>query len=171
MLLKYNLNEQDYIEYSLFKAINDPAWNKRKKINTIAGAFLIICALILFFAETYVAAIAFTLIAASFFFSSSQRWISRLAKKNIKKLLLDEKNKGLFNERTFELKENGFELTTGTRKSMLSYAEITKVYLDDKFVYIDLNLLDSTIIPVRTFQTENEKIDFVNFLKTKAKIL
>ncbi len=75
-------------------------------------------------------------------------------------------------ERTVEINENHLTVTKPTRTTSYKFNEIKEVTLvNDYFVFVKFNLGDSLLIPKYAFLNDTEMIDFINQIKTNAKIL
>lgn len=93
---------------------------------------------------------------------------------NIPKLLKNKYIKSIDSdeERTIEISKDSLIISNPSRSTSYNYSDIKSVdYVDDYFVLIKFNLGDSSLIPVSAFSNNTEMIDFVNKIKTNAKIL
>ena len=167
MQITYKLTEEDLGKYisTDFKAKEKPI---SKIISTIAVIILVLIVLMALIAKEYFIAICIFLLLIAIYVAD--KYVpKRLKKKYIKKL----KETSTINElRTIELKEDEIVVSLPSRTSIYKYSEITSVNLvNNYFVLIEFNLGDSIAIPGSAFSNNTDKIDFINRIKTNAKIL
>jgi len=127
------------------------------------GFILIIILLMALIAKDYSFAISIIIfLGIIYFILQSPKF---LKKKQLNKI--DTKD-----ERTIEINENHLTVTKPTRITSYKFNEIKEVTLvNDYFVFVKFNLGDSLLIPKYAFLNDTEMIDFINQIKTNAKIL
>lgn len=166
MLITYKITEEDKKRYISSNLIT----NKSKMLNII----FLLCFLILF-SITLLA-----LIAKDYFFAFSVFAVSmvllilvRNAPKFQKKKYISslEKNSYLNETRTVRIDENHLMVGTSSRTTCYKFLDIKKVESDGYFVVITFRAGDSVAIPGSAFSNYEERIDFLNLIRTKAKII
>lgn len=167
MQISYKLTEEDLKKY-ISTNFNPKKRTILKIISTIGVVVLIIIVLMALISQDYFFATCITLFLIVIY-TLDKFAPKHLKKKYIKKL----KETSAINElRTIELKDDEIVVSSPSRTSIYKYSEITSVNLvNNYFVLIKFNLGDSIAIPGSAFSDNTEKIDFINRIKTNAKIL
>ncbi len=179
MELKYNLKEQDYVDFNVYRITTAEA--NRKSI--LMNRFLMPCIFLV---------IACIFLVVSFFkpdASSTSRWLPfgvfgtfaliwiyayprRLktrVKKQVKDLMNIEKNKGFVGEQTLKILKTGIMVTNGSGESKLSWKGILHIAETRKQIFIFDSAISSYIVPLNAFKTDEEKQEFLDLLRAKSK--
>ncbi len=165
MEINYSLTETDYKKYisSDFNLISTKKRTLIRAINVIT-VFLILISL--FFRD-----LTFTLALAVIFafFIYLQVFQPRLMKIQLIKKL----NKAnLLGVKTIRLDDEKMHIIDKLSTSAHLYSSIEKIaIIEDAFVLILFKTQNSFVVPISAFKDHNEKVDFINKIKSLAKIL
>ena len=162
MKITYTLTDEDLQKYTTTDFVNK---NKiaPKTLIFIGSFILIIILLIAIIAKdySYVVSIALFFMILYFILQSPKFF----KKKYLKALNTDE-------ERIVEIGDKDLMVINSTRSTSYKFSEIKEVnFVNEYFVFVKFNPGDSLIIPKTAFSNNEEIIDFINKIKTKARIL
>lgn len=162
MKITYSITEEDLKKYvsSDFSAKNKTI----PKLLLFIGGFALIAILLLaLIAKDYSFAIPITVFLVVIYFILKSPKL--LKKKYLSRINTED-------ERIIEINENHLTVTNPTRTTSYKFNEIKEVaFINDYFVFIKFNPGDSLLIPKSAFSNDTEMIDFINQIKTNAKIL
>ena len=172
-MFKFNitLTDDDYFEYNKYTFLNSPTGKKslfRQRLQLpIMSAF----ALIIFFIAKADSTLIITeaiflaiisilgIIFSKFFFLKRMRR-SFNKRKKLEKLPFDEDSTLLF--------ENEAIISTTAESEMTTkYSRLERIIESDKAVYLYVDSVRAYIIPLRTFSSDVDKQQFINFIKSK----
>ncbi len=167
MQVSYRFTKDDIDNYL---STNFPLKKKRiSNIIFIIGiTFLVITDLMFLIIKDYSYTLFFT------FFIILLLALNKYIPKHMKKKYINKlKSTGLIEElTTIELKEDEITISSPSSTSTFKYSVIEKVSLiKNYFVLIEFKSGENIVIPGSAFSSNTEIIDFINQIKTKAKIL
>lgn len=162
MKITYTLTDEDLQKYTTTDFINS---NKIiPKILIFVGSFVLIVILLMaIIAKDYSFIIPITIVFMLLHvILKSPKFFK---KKYLKTINTNEK-------RIVEIGDNDLIVTNSTRSTYYKFSEIKEVsFVNDYFVFIKFYQGDSLIIPRTAFSDNEELIDFINKIKSNAKIL
>lgn len=165
MQVDYKFTEEDQRKYLSTNFNNNPKF----KIIPILAIILLSVSLILsftlddFFYTIVLLAILFLVI---FFYYINPRIIKNKYIKNLKSSGVLDENK------TIEVSEYELKISSQSRTTAYQYSDITSIsIINDYFIHVNFSLGDSIIVPKTAFSTNTEMIDFINKIKSNAKII
>lgn len=96
-----------------------------------------------------------------------------LPKRAKKKYINSLKSSGYLDEtKVIEVNENEFKFETPSKTSIYHCSNISNIsVIKDNFVLINFKHEDSLLIPTSAFSSKDEMVDFINTIKSNAKIL
>lgn len=163
MKLSYAFTDEDLEQY-----IKTDFNNKKNKILSKLLMFVLIFITVfislafLFTKDLSFLILSIILLILTYFLSNKTKF---LKKKYINKIKTD-------GEKTVEITDTHLILTSLTRSSSFTLDEIKEVNLiNNYFIFIKFSLDDTFVIPKSAFSTDVEMINFINLIKTNAKIL
>lgn len=165
MEIKYSFTETDYKKYinSDFNLISPKRRILIRAINVVI-VFLILISL--FFND-----LTFTLTLSAIYalFVYLQVFQPRLMKKQLIKKL---KKSDLLEGKTIRLDDDKMHIIDKNTTFSHLYSNIEKIdVIKDAFILILFKSQNSFVVPISAFKDHNEKVDFINKIKTSAKIL
>ncbi|MBF8984870.1 YcxB family protein [Lutibacter sp. B2] len=90
---------------------------------------------------------------------SSKRIISRRIKNN----------PGMLDERNIEIREEGISITTKSENNLYKWTGLYSIKRTDEYLFIFFDPMKGTPIPIRSFQSEDEAIEFYNTVTLLSK--
>lgn len=173
-----NINDEDYLEFNKFYTIYSPYRDKKLDIFRIALCVLLvigmICSLITNLASLsiylligMIPYIAFLLLLLVFW-NKILVFALKMRINNLKKV----GNLPYAKESTMEFFDNKFTEKTSQTKTEVLYENIERVTVwKNSYIYIHVNTVGAYILPVSSFKDEDEKNEFLEFIKGKCEIV
>lgn len=162
MKITYSITKEDFNKYisSDFSTRNKTI----PKILLFIGSFILMIILLMaLIAKDYSFAIPIIIFLGIIYFASYSSKL--LKKKYLNKIDIKD-------ERTIEINENHLTVTNSTRTTSYKFDEVKEInFINDYFVLIKFKPGDSIVIPKTAFSDNTKMIDFINKIKTNAKIL
>lgn len=167
MQITYNLTEEDQKKY-ISTNFEPKKISPRKIIILIAAIFFFFLALIFLIISDYPWAIIMFAIAILYCYL-----LYGLPKKYKKKYLDKLTSTGVLKEtKTIEVNDGELRFTSPSRTVIHQYSDIKDIsIINNYFIIIIFKHEDSIAIPKSAFSNNTEMIDFINQIKTNAKIL
>ncbi|WP_333638516.1 YcxB family protein [Tissierella praeacuta] len=167
MQITYNITQEDQKKYISSSFIS----HKKHKFKVISIIVIIVLSfsfiLALTIKEYFHSIIALILLALNVFIYHLNP--KRFKKKYIRSL----KNSGILEEtRIIDISDNELKFSSSLRTVIHQYSDIKNIsIINDYFIVISFKHEDSIAIPKSAFSNDIEMIDFINKIKTNAKIL
>lgn len=164
MELKFELLEEDYINFNIDHANKSPSLKRNVSLIRILGpvTFLIAPFIIIRFSEIplwyWMTLFGITSIIWLLFYPKHFDWEMR---RRIKKMLKEGKNESLFKERKISLTDEAIIETSSSSQTSTIWSRIDRVEETDRYIYIYNSSISAYIIPKRVFKDDKEKIIFL----------
>ena len=162
------MTEQDYIEFNLFHMLKSHYKTKislflRLLICLIFGAAILFCWFREGFGVTFVVTSIVLIVIAVLFNIFLKKYLVLSIKLSIKNLI--KKGRGAFSPvSTIEFFEDYFVETTETNRNEQKYSSIERISaVYGRAVYLHINSVMAYIIPMSSFENEEQYNDFLNF--------
>ncbi|MDD6145629.1 MAG: YcxB family protein [Oscillospiraceae bacterium] len=168
-----SLNDQDYLDYNIFCMMQ--SHNGKKQLKTFQILFTIIAAIVIFmllFVDdlsqeavlTNMVVVILSLLVVIFlpkiFTTSLKRSIKSMKKSG--KLAYEP-------ESTLQFSEDSFIDISLDSKSEIKYSAIERISIvDNKTIYLHINSVQASILPLSCFESEEQYRAFYEFIKTKC---
>ncbi|MBN1046063.1 YcxB family protein [Clostridium botulinum] len=175
MKLEFSIEEEDYINFNMHYLDNS------KKLKQSMYIFRFILPIIISFLIVYIISkivryhiivlvIAYFLIYFIwiYFFEKS---VDESTRKRIKKVLSEGKNKGLLGKRTFEINDNYIKDSNKYRTQIVNINALEKIFITDEYVFFYISSISAFIVPLRIFESNEEKEEFKNYVNSIKKSL
>ncbi len=175
MKFKFNINitQEDYIEFNKAIISETPMGKKLSKIEKIFFATLF-CVLILIvltkndFSDKGFS-MAFCLIIAFVIVLFLTKPINNIANKISVKSLTKIKGKLPYSENSvLEFYDDVFVEITDDNKNEIKYSAIENVFVNENLVVLFINSAQAYILPIRSFESNEQKNSLVEFLNGKT---
>ena len=167
MQITYNVTEEDQKKYI--------ATNFVQKKTSFRKIIIILSIIVLIFSSLTLFAVSeYFLGSVAFFFAALYFYFCFLYPKRLKKKYLQKLNStGILEEtKTVEVSDDELRFISSSRKTSHKYSDIFKIsILKDNFILINFKHEDSLAIPKSAFSDNAEMTNFINKIKSNAKIL
>lgn len=167
MEIKYNLTEEDYLNFNVFHMKNSKSANKALTIQRILSP---ICFLVFSYFFSIISDVPF-LLSFSIFLVLSILWFVFYPKyfyshviRHVKKMIKEGKNDGLLGEHTFIMSEDGIVDTTTNGETKVTWPGIKDFKEDHNYFYLYNTSVSAYILPKREIKNVDE---LKNYLQSK----
>ena len=165
---KYQLNEEDYYEFSKFHMYNSPLNKKRiARMRFLCPAFFMMLSFLIYRATqnpvSYIIGGAISLLWIVFY----EKLCTSALRKNINGAIKSGKLP-VKNRSVLRFEEEGFFEKTELSEIQFPYTGIEQIVNGDSGIYIYTAATNAIIVPYQAFKNENEKKEFFEFIKLKA---
>lgn len=167
MRIKYNLTEDDYINFNMYHLKNSDTLKKSIMINRYVTPLIF---LIIPFVLRKISNIPFWYWAIVFTITyiiwgvSYEKNLYKINKKRIKKMLKESSNEGLVGEKILEIDGEYIRSKSYARESNIHIKSIKNIKEDDNYIFIYVNSIEAVIVPLRAFNSKEEKENFKSLL-------
>ena len=167
MKIKYNLTENDYINFNICHMRNSKALRKTIMINRFLVPLIF---LLMPFILYNISDIPFSYWAITFILiyilwvSLYEKYVYRINRKRIKRMLEEKSNNGLIGERILEIDEENIKITNNSGESKFSIKTIKDIIEDKEYIFIYINSVAAIIIPLEVFKDKEDKERFKKLL-------
>ncbi|MCI9575562.1 MAG: hypothetical protein HFJ84_02565 [Clostridiales bacterium] len=167
MKITYKFDEKELFDFNMFRAM-------RKNSNTIPRAIFISCGYlaVLLLIGYWVkfpwwVYLIFTAAAVLLFFGMI--WFTRnRMKHSVRVLMYRQSKEDIMPQTTLTLEDDYLEVYTVTRTSEIGYEDVERVEMTKQFLYILLTENGELGVPLRAFDDEDAKRQFITRLKAKT---
>ncbi len=172
MELKFELLEEDYINFNIDHANKSPSLKRNVTLIRILGpvTFLIAPFIIIRFSEIplwyWMTLFGITSIIWLLFYPKHFDWEMR---RRIKKMLEEGNSENLFKERKISLTDKAIIETSSSSQSSTIWSKIDRVEETDRYIYIYNSSISAYIIPKRVFKDDKEKANFLEELSKQRR--
>ncbi|NLL71658.1 MAG: YcxB family protein [Epulopiscium sp.] len=168
MHIKYEIKEEDYIQFNLFHVKHSPTIKRNVFIQRyiISLIFLIIPFIFYLFDDpSWKFSIpVFFGIYLFWVFYYPKKFIKNM-KKNIEKMMKEGRNDYLLGPCELWITEEGIHKKGTSGETKTKWETVEKIARDKEHLYIYIGSLAAYIIPLRAFVEESEKEMFVNIIQ------
>lgn len=173
MTIDYEMTRQDYINFNMLHMKRSKS--ARKSINTQRFLAPIIFILIPFviswgnsgdipmwywFTIFGIAAVCWALFYP--------KWVQRETIKRINKMLDEGENKGLSGFQKLSLTEEGIHTENEFKEATAKWNSVEDIVLTDEYILIYIGALMAHVVPLRAFNDDDEKEEFISILKERT---
>jgi len=168
MKIKYNLTENDYINFNICHMRNSKSLRKTIMINR----FLIpLIFLVMPFILYDISDIPFLYWATTFILvyilwvSLYEKYVYRINRKRIKRMLEEKSNDGLIGEIVLEIDGENIKIINNSGESKYYIKSIKNIIEDKEYIFIYINSVAAIIIPLEVFKDNEDKERFKELLE------
>ena len=177
MKFTFDLTERDYLDFNLFTMENHNIIKKQKKYLRLlftAIPFLVFLVDWLLkgrfrpvFAEV-VCFIAIAIFSILIWFYFPKRY-NKIIQKNAEKILFKEGRVNILGKRELFFEEKSIRYVTEYEEGVTKYEMITEMKEADTAIYLYTSPATAIMLPLRAFESEKEKKEFIHFIDTRIK--
>ena len=163
MRIKYNLTEDDYINFNMYHLKNSDTLKKSIMINRYVTPLIF---LIIPFVLRKISNIPFWYWAVVFVITYIlwvvlyEKNLYKINKKRILKMLKENSNEGLVGEKILDIDGEYIKSKSYARESTIHIKAIKNIKEDDNYIFIYINSIEAIIIPLSVFKNKEEKDNF-----------
>lgn len=167
MKLKYNLTENDYINFNIYHMKNSKSLKRAMIINRFLTPLIF---LVMPFILHYISDTPFIYWAVTFILvyilwvCLYEKYAYRINRKRIKKMLQEKDNEGLIGESVLEIDDNNIKITNDSGENTIYVKSIKNIVENDDYIFIYINSISVIIIPIKIFKSTEEKENFKSLL-------
>ncbi|WP_315078613.1 YcxB family protein [uncultured Clostridium sp.] len=175
MKLEFSIEEEDYINFNMYYIDNS------KTLKQPMYIFRFILPIIISFVMVYIMnkiVRYHVIVLVIFYFLIYFAWVYffeksfiKTTRKRIKKILSEGKNKGLLGKRTFELNHNCIKDSNEYSTQIVNINALEKIFITDEYVFFYISSISAFIVPLRIFESNEEKEEFKNYVNSIKKSL
>ncbi len=163
MELHYNITKQDFIDFNLDYCNKNAVMQRSLTLTRISIAVIVLVGgtMLMYFLKslTPVSVALYGVLAIVCFFGFPWYYRRKLIK-NVDRILQSANNKQLCGEKTFILRDDGFELLGENEHSEYKYDAVERTSTDDNHYYIFVDEFSALIVPFSAFRDEEQKKEF-----------
>ena len=163
MRIKYNLTEDDYINFNMYHLKKSDSLKKSIMINRFLTPVIF---LIMPFVLGKISNIPFWYWAVVFvliyilWVAFYEKNLYKINKKRIIKMLKENSNEGLLGEKILDIDGEYIKSISDVRESTIHIKVIKNIIEDNDYIFIYLNSVEAIIVPLRAFKNNKEKDKF-----------
>ncbi len=163
MELHYNITKQDYVDFNLDYYTKNAIVQRSLMITRISVAVIVLLGgtILMYFLKALspVSVALYAVLAVACFFGTP--WYSkRKVVKNVDRILKRSNNQQLCGEKTFILKDDGFELKGENEDTEYKYEAVQRTSTDNSHYYIFVDEFSALIVPFSAFRDDKQKQEF-----------
>lgn len=174
--LSFDFTKQDYLDFSMFAIEDLKFYRRQKKIFHIVFTVVPTGVWLVFWLMEGTGTIDFvdkcTLsvmgVLSLLFYRYFPKFYDALILANTKKIIFKEGRSNIFGRTTVEFGEERLLHITEYEESSMRYEKITKVMESDKAIYLFTAPSMAVILPLRVFESREEKEAFAEFIGRKV---
>ncbi|WP_394883872.1 YcxB family protein [Clostridium tertium] len=167
MKLKYNLTEEDYINFNIAHMKNSKSLKRTMMINR----FLIpLIFLVMPFVLDEISNISFWYWAVIFVLTYIlwvvlyEKNVYKINIKRIRKMLEEKRNESLIGERILEIDGENIRIISDSGENIIYIKSIKNIIENDEYIFIYINSISAIIIPIKVFKSIEDKELFKSLL-------
>lgn len=169
MKISFDLTEQEYMEHISFCMRNSEIFRKKiekmRLMLSTTPALLGITIVSVTGSKGFNFFIGIIFLTAAVFVISPMLFHKLIENKVLK--IIYKKDSNILDERTILFKHSYLNEKTSQGDNIVEYSQIFKAKQTDKAIYLFNSPVSTIIIPFRVFSSEEEKEEFINFIKSK----
>ncbi len=172
MELHYNITKQDYIDFNLDYYTKNALVQRSLLITRISVAVIVLVGgtMLMYFLKTLspFSVAVYAALAVVCFWGTP--WYSkRKVVKNVDRILQRSNNKQLCGEKTFILRDDGFELKGENEDTQYKYEAVQRTSSDSGHYYIFVEEFSALIVPFSAFRDDEQKKAFYSRITVNIK--
>ncbi len=167
MKIKYNLTENDYINFNICHMRNSKELRKTIMINRFLVSLIFLLMPFILYNISDIPFLYWTItfiLVYILWVSLYEKYVYRINRKRIKRMLEEKNNDGLIGERILEIDEENIKITNNSGESKFPIKSIKDIIEDEEYIFIYINSVSAIIIPLEVFKDKEDKERFKNLL-------
>ena len=164
---RYNLTLDDYINFKVFNYYNSKNSHNLVTIIRIISTIVVFLVPIITKKMINLNLFIISLIIGALYFALFKKVFNIKIKKNIKNMLDENESAHLLIERKLFITDNDIQDNVENNKRKTRWNDITKIYEDEKYIFIYLGTVQAYIIPKYLFVNIAEESKFKLYLKNR----
>ncbi|SHE77602.1 YcxB family protein [Clostridium fallax] len=172
MEIRFNINEEDLIQYNLYQASTLKSIKRAVMLQRFVPAVIFIVAGFLFSnkdsSSYYISIMSFVLLAI-IWIGFYPLYFKRHVTKSMNKIFKKDESKKLFGNYSIKLDDKRVLEISPSGKNSTDWEKIKGLVEYKGYLFIILTELTAYIVPPKAFKDENKKQDFVKLINNKIK--
>lgn len=168
MTIQYDLTKDDYISFNMHHIKNSKTLKRSLYIQQYVLSLIYIIIPFILIEVTTIPLIFWLIpfiVIYILWIALYPRYFKGYIKRNIEKMLDEGDNKSIFGPVSLSLEESGIIETTKAGESKANWSSIERIEENKDYIFIYINSVSASIIPVRAFGDIEEKNEFLMTLK------
>lgn len=167
MKLKYNLTEEDYINFNIAHMKNSKSLKRTMMINRFLTPLIF---LVMPFVLDDISNISFWYWAVIFVLTYIlwvvlyEKNVYKINIKRIRKMLEEKRNESLIGERILEIDGENIRIINDRVENIIYIKSIKNIIENDEYIFIYINSISAIIIPIKVFKSIEDKELFKSLL-------
>lgn len=167
MKLKYNLTEEDYINFNIAHMKNSKSLKRTMMINRFLTPLIF---LVMPFVLDEISNISFWYWAVIFVLTYIlwvvlyEKNVYKINIKRIRKMLEEKRNESLIGERILEIDGENIRIINDRGENIIYIKSIKNIIENDEYIFIYINSISAIIIPIKVFKSIEDKELFKSLL-------
>ncbi|MDB1934052.1 YcxB family protein [Clostridium tertium] len=167
MKLKYNLTEEDYINFNIAHMKNSKSLKRTMMINRFLTPLIF---LVMPFVLDEISNISFWYWAVIFVLTYIlwvvlyEKNVYKINIKRIRKMLEEKRNESLIGERILEIDGENIRIINDRGENIIYIKSIKNIIENDEYIFIYINSISAIIIPIKVFKSVEDKELFKSLL-------
>ena len=167
MKLKYNLTEEDYINFNIAHMKNSKSLKRTMMINRFLTPLIF---LVMPFVLDEISNISFWYWAVIFVLTYIlwvvlyEKNVYKINIKRIRKMLEEKRNERLIGERILEIDGENIRIINDRGENIIYIKSIKNIIENDEYIFIYINSISAIIIPIKVFKSIEDKELFKSLL-------
>lgn len=165
--LKYNLTEEDYINFNIAHMKNSKSLKRTMMINRFLTPLIF---LVMPFVLDEISNISFWYWAVIFVLTYIlwvvlyEKNVYKINIKRIRKMLEEKRNESLIGERILEIDGENIRIINDRGENIIYIKSIKNIIENDEYIFIYINSISAIIIPIKVFKSVEDKELFKSLL-------
>lgn len=168
-----SITTEDYLTFNEYHLLHSEQGKRAINMYRILAPVLSLFAIVIFWIAdvsqvlliTEIIALSIVSIVMAFY---SKKMLIKSVKKNIRKLEKDGKLP-FSKESTITFNDDNIHEKTVQTETRVQYSAIDKIILGDQAIYVYFSSIQAFIFPYRSFESDEQKNEFIAFLNAKCK--
>jgi len=168
---KYDLNKQDLIDFNMFHITYSKLTRRSYFIQRyiLSLSFLFLPFLLRQFTNMPIGYwLAVFILLYLYWVAFYPRRLKKIVSRRISKMLAEGKNNSVVGTHNLAISENGIVDRSETSEAKTQFGSIADIVEDKEHIFIYVNKDSAHIIPIRIFENEDQKKEFLAFLNQKV---
>ena len=163
MKIKYNLTEDDYINFNICHMKNSKSLKRTMMINRFLTPLIF---LVMPFVLGNISNISFGywavifVLTYIFWVSLYEKNVYKINRKRIRKMLKENSNEGLIGEKVLEIDGDNIGVKDDSGENNINIKSIKNIIEDEEYIFIYVNSVAAIIVPIRVFENKEDKEKF-----------
>lgn len=170
MKLKYNLTEDDYINFNIAHMKNSKSLKRTMMINRFLTPLIF---LVMPFVLVNISNIPFWYWAVIFvltyilWVALYEKNVYKINVKRIRKMLKENSTEGLIGEKVLEIDGDNIKVIDDSGEECIYIKSIKNIMEDKEYIFIYVNSVSAVIVPLRVFENKDDKERFKAMVKIR----